>query len=106
MTKFIATYPGTIYIILTLFGLLVVYLWRSNESKAALLIATKLDQIVEKLDVLFAKVGVREDEAREIERRAAKLAKDLATQKQRCDDRERSCPGKLACKTLDRQGKT
>ena len=72
------------------------YLYKTNTGKDAALIASKLDNIAEKFDVLFAR-----DEKRSADIMCIKTA--LAKQVQRCDDRENNCPGKQAVHSLSKQ---
>ena len=83
------------------FGLLlglVIYLYKQNESKSAKLIATKLDQICNNLDRLFSRDEQKTEAIIEISER-------LVKQEQRCDDREKTCPGKFALKTIQKNKK-
>ena len=102
MSDFIATHPEFTYILLGLLGMMVVFLYKGNENKAALLIAGKLDTIAEKLDVLFSKDTERKSEAKLLEARTARLEASCAKQVQRCDDRERHCPGNEIKQSLER----
>lgn len=102
MIEFIARHPGLTYSSLLTLIALIVYFYKGNESKAALLIAGKLDTIAEKLDGLYSKDAERKRDIKDLSIRTAKLETCFATQVQRCNDREMSCPGKQAHSILDR----
>lgn len=71
------------------------YLFRQNESKSAKLIAGKLEAICIQLDRLYARDELKTEAIIEISDR-------MTRQEQRCEDREKTCPGKMAHKRLQR----
>jgi len=76
-------------VLLIFFGAIVWVAWyfyQDSTNKAAELIATKLDVIVEKLDVLFTKDSQRRAEFNELSEKVIWLTADVAAQKQHCND--------------------
>ena len=102
MSDFIMKHPQFVYIVCSLLIGLLIYFYKGNESKAALLIAGKLDNIAEKLDGLYKKDVDRKFEIKKVSDRVSKLETSFSAQVQRCNDREASCPGKQASHALER----
>jgi hypothetical protein len=96
LAEFIRLHPNFVLSIGGILLGLIVYLYKQNETKSARLIADKLEDIVTGLNKLFKLDERKASTLSDHERR-------LSVQERRCDDREESCPGKQACRTLSRQ---
>lgn len=95
MNALIAEHPEAVQLIMLILAGIVVYFYKQNESKSAKLIANKLDQIVDNLKRLFDRDDQKTEAIMEISER-------MVAQEQRCDDREKHCPGIMAQKRLNK----
>lgn len=107
MLEFVGAHPGVAVALmggLVSIGLgisaIAIFFYKSNNNAAAALIASELKNLGEKLDAIFTKIERQDAKIDGLTDKQAKLETKVAQQVQRCDDRERSCPGREVKQSL------
>lgn len=95
MLEFVMKNPGATVVLMGTLVALIIYLFKKNESTTSKMIADKLDAISAQLNRLFQYNDSKEARISAVEDKVARL-------EQRCDDREKNCPGDRTQKVLDR----